>query len=157
MDHFLHELWVDKAKEEAGESDVGGELTTPEMDFDRFGKTSEVKLFKKIKSRAETDPNISEMVQMLEDSILRYYQTITELEVVSRTSTDKQIVQGADQARRNAHNTVIDNLNALSRYYGKMGIDNQWRSVIGLERTQVTTWVKSVAPYLISEKLIKGR
>lgn len=153
----MHELWVDKAKEETGESDAGSELTTPEMDFERFGKTSEVRLFKQIKARAETDPNIAEMVQMLEDSILRYYQTIAELEVVSRTSTDKQIVQSADQARRTAHNTVIDNLNALSRYYGKSGIDNQWRNVIGLERTQVTIWVKSVAPYLISEKQIKGR
>jgi len=79
-------------------------------------------------------------------SLLGYLQAIDRLSLARRDKeVDKATENQADHARRIAHDSWISSANALSRYCVKLGIDNSWRSVIGLDRKSQTNWVLSVS------------
>ena len=152
IQNFFSKLWERKAESEKGheiEEDIQESLLSPEIEYKKYDETKEVDLYKQIEKQAVFDDNTKELFCQITRGILDYYKTMSELERVTISDGTNEEISKSDQARRFAHNALIDNLNALSRYTGKMGLDNEWRSVIGLERTQVTEWVKRVAPFLI--------
>ena len=148
MDEFLNEAWKNKAIHEVGE-DISEGLATPEMELERYEKTPAVKIYELIKEQTGQDEVTRDLFKELRESVLHYYSSIVKLEKTVAMDYNKEAVEAADDARRYAHNALIDSLNIISRYVGKLGLDNGWRSVIGLERTKVTDWVKDVAPYIV--------
>jgi len=152
IENFFSQLWERKVKGEKGDEideDIQENLTSPEDDSAKYEETPEVKVYKLIQEQSSFDDNTKELFGQLTRGVLDYYKTMSELERTVLTEGTNDEISKSDQARRFSHNALIDTLNAMSRYVGKNGLDNQWRSVIGLERTQVTDWVKKVAPYLI--------
>ena len=152
IQNFFSHLWERKAESEKGhdiEEEIQESLATPEDEYHRYEETAEVGTYNLIERQASLDSNTKELFSQLTKGILDYYRTMSNLERVVLTDGTNDEISKSDQARRFAHDALIDTLNALSRYMGKEGLDNEWRSVIGLERTQVTNWVKRVAPYLI--------
>ena len=106
--------------------------------------------------------SINEELQGLFDdvrfSIARYNQTIARLNHIERrmkrnADVSNDEIQNADEARRRAHDALMDNLNILSRGFAKHGLDNHWRKLIGLDaREQVTEWAVHVGEFLAKEK-----
>lgn len=148
MDPFLNELWQNETEGETGYV-AEEELTSPEAEEKRHEHSPSIKVFELLKQETSHDEMLGRLFTGLRTSILHYYRAIIELERARAMGEDKKSVEGSDRTRSLTHNTVIDNLNILSRYMRKLDIDNSWRSVIGLERIQVTNWVKEVAPYII--------
>jgi hypothetical protein len=147
---FFGESWERKAKAEKGhEVPDEDRLATPEEELAQYDESPEISTYKNIESQSSFDNNSRELFSQVTRGILDYYRTMTALERVIAADGTNEEVHNADQIRRVAHDSLISTLNAMSRYFGTNGLDNEWRSVIGLERTQVTTWVKKVAPYLI--------
>lgn len=149
---FFSQLWGEKAESERGsetEDIEGAEGVSSEDELHKYEKTAEVGIYKMLEEQSSFDGNTKELFKQLTKGILDYYRSMTVLERVVLDGGVNEEISKSDQARRFAHNALIDTLNALSRYFGSKGLDNEWRSVIGLERTQVTNWVKKVAPYLV--------
>lgn len=152
IEDFFKDAWGKTSEREKGhgiEDDSQEFLLSPENEYYKYEGTKEVDLYRQIEKQADFDDNTKELFNQITRGVLDYYRTMSELERVTISDGSNEEISKSDQARRFAHNALIDNLNALSRYTGKSGLDNEWRSVIGLERTQVTEWVKKVAPYLI--------
>lgn len=82
-------------------------------------------------------------------SLLRYLHTIDTLSLARRSTDDEDNSSKAlaDKNRRIAHDSWMSDVNALSRYYAKLGIDNSWRNVIGFNRTEQTNWALSVSSF----------
>jgi hypothetical protein len=97
------------------------------------------------------DEDLSNLFKDIKEKVLMYNVAIARLKIVrlekEKTSSDdvKAETQIADRARKTAHDALIDSLNILSRYCHKVGVDNSWRSVIGLQREDVTTWARDIA------------
>jgi len=146
-DFFFEDIWKQRAKDETGETFVE-DLASPEMEFEQYERTKEVELYKQIEKQAEYDENTRNLFEEINKGIRRYYQMIVKLEKARAVGEEKEAIEKADKDRHIAHEAVMGSLNALSRYVGKHKLDNEWRSVIGLHRTQVTNWIKKVAPYM---------
>jgi hypothetical protein len=99
-----------------------------------------------LKSISKKDKITKDLFNDLLKSLLRYIETIDKLSL-ARLDKETDIIteNQADHSRRAAHDSLISNANALSRYCVKIGIDNSWRNVIGYERKNQTNWVLSVA------------
>jgi hypothetical protein len=144
--------WKNLAEHDNGyDFDLG-----PEEDNSHIhGSSSEI-----IKSIAER--NISSLLEIEESSrrdeimkelfadflkgLLRYIFTIDSLSLARINGKESRKVMGeADKNRRIAHEAWISDVNALSRYFVKLGIDNSWRNVLGSTRDEQTGWALSVA------------
>jgi hypothetical protein len=76
---------------------------------------------------------------------------IDNLSLVRANGADLETVSQADRMRSIAHDALISNLNIMSRYCAKLGIDNEWRFVLGLDRKQITAWAREIFPIVIKE------
>ncbi|MFA6446159.1 MAG: DUF3232 domain-containing protein [Candidatus Paceibacterota bacterium] len=91
------------------------------------------------------------LFKQVKEGILAYNVAVAKLKLV-RLEKEKRVdaeemreeTQIADRARKFAHDALIDSLNALSRMCYRTGVDNTWRSMIGSQREDVTTWAQEV-------------
>lgn len=132
---FTHESWERKiSNEQTGESPEDMDLA----------------VFETIKSDSTKSPELREMMADLESAILRYGESVVRLdrEVSLGAEVSRKDVENADQGRRIVHDALIDKLNVLSRSFVKAKLDNNWRNVVGSDRTQVGQWALRVAENL---------
>lgn len=129
---FLREKWKMKAEHEYSES---AELKSP--------------IFEEIERGAYGNEKLEKLFKELKEKILRYSISADRLSMIKvENGHGRDDVQAADQARRLAHNAVIDQLNILSRAFKEDGLSNEWRRKVGLERGEVGEWAFGVADYL---------
>ena len=132
---FLGEKWRMKAEHEYSES---AELKSP--------------IFEEIQSSSLDNPRLESLSVDLQDKILRYSISADRLSMASRNLAighgDREEVVRADEARRRAHDALIDQLNILSRAFKEEGLPNEWRRKIGLDREEIGAWAFGVAEYL---------
>ncbi|MFA7252342.1 MAG: DUF3232 domain-containing protein [Candidatus Paceibacterota bacterium] len=160
MEPFLRESWNRKSDAEVGilgkptdSNDEG--ILSPEVEVEQYEQTAQVKMYQAIEKAASKDEIANKLFCDLKESIVRYYNSVLASEHAQKkesdmeTSTYQEQINKAEDSRTRAHDTVIGNLNALSRRFGVLDIDNEWRRVVGLERKQVTKWVEKVAPYIL--------
>lgn len=153
MEDFFKERWEQKADEEVGEH-IDEEIASPETESEHYERTEGVKIYKEIEKQSAHDDATRSMFSELNKSILRYYRAILDLQRARHSNEDREEVSEADKNRRVNHDLVIGDLNTLSRYVDKQGLDNEWRRMVGLDRKQVTDWVKNVAPYISNKRKI---
>ena len=143
--NFLDDLW-----ERKGENEVESE--SPENRS--FG------IFLDMKIGAEKNPDLSELVRDLEGSLLRY----TKAEVVfararlkweaeGNTPESRNEFEAADRNKHAIHQSVISQLNAVSRAFHRHDLDNSWRKEIGVNRDQIAAWALMVADHITADTL----
>lgn len=140
---FLREAWGNLAEEEKGQ-EHDSKLNIGDPHF--------TSIYKKIEKIAEKDKLAKTLFINIQKSALRYLYTIDQLSLDRLKKYDKEEVQRSDEARRRAHNALIDDLNIFSRYCIKNNLDNSWRNMVGIKREDVTEWVLGIAPILGEKK-----
>lgn len=141
---FLNESWGDLAKHEEGH------------DFDEIYTKEEEKalnVYQEIKKLRNHDETSKALVKDLEDSVIRYVGAVDKLSSSRIRKEDPKETENADRARRSAHEALISNLNILSRYCVKNGLDTNWRNVVGSHRNQVRDWALNVSTRIIKERI----
>lgn len=93
---------------------------------------------------------LKKLFDELVTDIASYIRTIAVLKQ-RKIDQERTAILSADKLRQQAHTRLIDDLNILSRNFGDAGLDNLWRSDIGLTRKDATRWAVKVAQMLISE------
>lgn len=133
--NFLGEKWKMKAEHEHSES---AELKSP--------------IFEEIERGSYSNPGLESLLIDLKDKILRYAISADRLSMASKDLAaghgDRQEIVRADDARRRAHDALIDQLNILSRAFKEEGLSNEWRRKIGLDREEIGAWGFEIAEYL---------
>ena len=130
------------------------DLITDSISTERINKNHLV--LSDIKNISNKDKITKDLFADFLKSLLRYISTIDTLTLARMDKEVDQITKSqADENRRVAHDSWISNTNALSRYCAKMGIDNEWRNVIGSSRVEQTNWAISVADFA-REMALKG-
>ena len=114
-------------------------------------KAHAVGIFDRLVGISKHDDISKEIFDSILGSIFNYIKamdslTKRKLEMESGESTRHEREE-ADVARGRAHDALIAILNGYSRYCNRKGIDNDWRSMIGLDRKMVTRWVLAVSEY----------
>lgn len=153
-DPFLNELWGDKIEQEQG------------RDFDERENHEyqrAIEIYERMRLAMEGRKGKKDLAKKLLDginrSVFNYLAAIDRfsLEKLSLTKDpgSKESREEADLARRRSHDVLIDNLNIFSRYCNNYGIDNSWRSMLGLHRKEVTEWALQIGPYLSKIELEK--
>ncbi|MFA5001089.1 MAG: DUF3232 domain-containing protein [Candidatus Paceibacterota bacterium] len=143
-DPFLNDLWQDLGNYDKGETFEEAEnhqKETPSLAYLR------------LKNIGEHSPLADSLVKDIQNSIIRYIETIDALTVAKIKKDEPKERERSDLARRLAHNALISNLNILNRYCLKNGLDTGWRIMIGSDRDQVKTWALGVAKEVIQERL----
>ena len=119
-----------------------------------FKQERAVNIYLDTKLEAEKYPNLNEIFERMEHSVIRYGKSINMLAIVARSENkDKRMLEEIDRNRRLAHNALIDELNLLSRQFRNIGIDNEWRKEIGLDSKTVGGWAYKVAEFISSDIL----
>lgn len=111
-------------------------------------KSKALKAYEEILNIKNYGPNAELLVKEVESSALNYLRSIDQLSYSLVAKEERGYQANLDIARKTAHDALISSLNALSRFCHREGIDNKWRRVVGLERTEVTSWVKNIAERL---------
>lgn len=124
------------------------------FDYDereQFQKAKGIEAYQQINKIAEHSPLAKDLVVNLKKSLLHYVQTVDRLTMARVEDQSPENKAEADLARRLAHDAFISNINILSRYCVKNKLDTSWRSVIGMDRKEVTNWALRVWPELVKE------
>jgi len=111
--------------------------------------TRELRIYDTIRAVAEKHPQLTKILTDLENSSIRYLQTVDALAKAKVEKESKAIIEERDRARRSAHNVCIDGLNLLSRQFRAAGLDNEWRREIGLDRELIGHWARTVGKHLV--------
>ena len=138
MENFLKELWQRRAEEESSVKKTDRDVRI------YFGIKST------IEKATEAREQLEDLLQRVEVAVLRYTKSMDTLSLKKLREDNVEAVATADYVRTLAHNTVIDELNLLSRQFQARGLDNTWRSDIGLDRGDVTRWSLAVGAELRS-------
>lgn len=147
---FLKESWQRKAE---GEKGLNTEENTP------VGYEKDIKIFYELKKtindlsgmdlNPEDEGNLRVMYHEVLDGAQKYVARILGYnKAKNKERIDREEMAEADDNRTKAHDALIDNLNALSRYMRKLGIDNSWRRDIGIDRKEVQRWAQNVMYHL---------
>lgn len=113
-----------------------------------------VGIFLQMKELANKDETADELFHEILEKTLHYIDT------VDRHSESRIKKEGVDEvetsgkSRTRAHNALIDAINIYSRYCSKSHLDNSWRTMLGLDREQITKWALNVA-HLVRIELLK--
>jgi len=104
-------------------------------------KFSGVQAYRSMEAIVLKDPSLKDLLEQIKKSAVRYVGAVDSLSLTryEKNAENRAFIESFDRNRQISHNTLIDNLNILSRECQKKGIDNKWRSVIGLNRKQVPT------------------
>lgn len=135
---FLRERWEERARSEHAER-------TPQEEQ----READIMLYLDIKKQArEGGAHLQGLLVAVERQAVRYRMTVNIWERSRRESIDTKALDAfgeAEQNRRFAHNVLMDDVNILSRQCAAVGLDNEWRRRIGLERDDVGRWGLAVA------------
>lgn len=104
-----------------------------------------------ISQNTENNPELKEFFTEAEKAILRYAETVGTLAEVRLA--DLSLVESSDQARRIAHNSLVDSLNILSRQCRKEEVSNEWRRKIGEGHDEIGDWALRAAVFIRTETL----
>lgn len=144
MDPMFKDSWHDLREHEKGD------------DFEELSIRQEERTnlaYEQIKGLENHSKMSGILVRDLQEAVVHYIKAIDKLSVAKIKDEDKGEKENADLARRLAHNALIDNLNMLSRYCVKHGLDTSWRKMVGSDRNQVRDWALSVASTVINERI----
>jgi hypothetical protein len=111
--------------------------------------SKQVEIYKLMEKISAGNPDLQALFDDIKDSVLRYIETIDKLSLSRERGDDQDMIIESDSRRTQAHEVLISNLNILSRLCSKLGLDNEWRSMIGLDRKQVTDWALDIFPLII--------
>lgn len=139
-DPFLHESWERAASEET-------EGASPE-------ETSYA-TFETARQSVESNQELKEMFKDVESSILRYGESVTRFDRGQLEGITRKDMENIDGARRSAHDSMIDQINALSRACAQAGLDNQWRNMVGSDRIQIGEWALKVGA-ILKNSILEG-
>jgi hypothetical protein len=135
-DPFFKERWHEKAAHEHGEE----------------AHDKRIELYFSLLERGEQDPTLKSLTHDLEQAIGTYAQRVVEANHALSTK-DKMVIETTDSHRTLAHDVLIGAVNAVSRWYGKHKLDNQWRrDIIGLDRRELGAWALHVARYVLGKE-----
>ena len=141
---FLRRSW-----QRAANSEQGGRFEgVPVENEDDIETQEAVRAYREIKSIAEYSD--LELIKghfiSFQKTLCRYVASMRRLSLArqNREEAGADEVEELDKARWTAHNALIDDINILSRYAKKEGLDISWRNMIGNEREQVTDWAERV-------------
>jgi len=143
-DPFLAEAWERKAESERGED----QNEFKGRDYDSY--LSIITQIDAMPSGKKKDI-ITKQMGCLQKGISKYLRSIALLEE-KKVSEEVSAVENADTLRKQAHTGIVDDLNILSRAFLRAGLDNSWRSDIGLTRKDATRWAWKIAKMLSSEE-----
>jgi len=93
---------------------------------------------------------LNKLLANLKKGVSRYLNSISLL-AERKVSEELFAIESADTSRKRAHTGIIDELNILSRAFERAGLDNSWRSDIGLTRKDATRWAAKISQVLLSE------
>lgn len=128
-----------------------GNLTEDFSSITRDQKRKAISEFNIMEKISKIDDNAKSLFDEIVKSLFRYISTIDNLSKrkidIKEGLAAAEEREGSDRARTNSHEALISCLNAYSRYCRKIGVDNSWRGVLGLERTDVTRWALAVAEH----------
>lgn len=110
-----------------------------------------VKTYRQMEEISKKDSELNILFRDIKMSVLRYIEAIDSLSLARANGADPETINQADRMRSIAHNALISNINIMSRYCAKLGIDNEWRFVLGLDRKQITAWALEIFPIVIKE------
>lgn len=129
------------------------EIETEDARIDTFLKIEALdkSLDKKRKINPETRETLHDLFKSVEDAIARYANTVASHTMAKREEFDRQDIERSDEARRFAHNALIDKLDILARSYRINGLDAGWRDEIGADRNRVREWAQIVMKYIAAE------
>jgi hypothetical protein len=94
---------------------------------------------------------LKKLFNELNKDIAGYIRAIAILEK-RKIEGEMTATHSADTLRRQAHTRLIDSLNILSRAMKAAGLDNSWRSVVGLSRKDATRWAWKIAKTQLFEE-----
>ena len=144
---LLAESWNRKHADEVGEED----------EFRAEPKGRDEEAYEAIASQLASFPEgreketIKKLFDQLKTDVAGYIRAMAVLQK-NKLSGEQAMIKHADTRRSQAHTRVIDDLNILSRAMAAAGLDNSWRSDIGLSRKDATRWAWKIAKTLISEE-----
>ncbi len=141
MDPIFNESWHDLGEHEHGD------------DFEDLAVRHEEKtnlVYQRIKKLEGHSKMSGVLVRDIEDGIVRYIKAVDKLSLAKINNEEKDEKKRADEARRFAHNALIDSLNILNRYCVKNGLDTGWRNMVGLDRDQVRDWALVVSKKILT-------
>ena len=105
-------------------------------------------IYQSIEQLIDKDDDLKGLFHDVKRSIVKYIIAIDRLSEERLSDRANDSTGEIDRARTVAHEALITNLNILSRECQKKRVDNKWRSVIGLDRKQITNWALSVYPMI---------
>lgn len=130
---FLRDSWERKVQQERGE--------------DPLDKA--VRVYTRMESIVAEHPELQSLMESVAKDVMRYISSIHMLSGQRREEGfDKDLVQGSDQARRLAHNSLVSVMQAFSRNLYQLGVDNAWMGGVVSSRDAVASWALNVSPFL---------
>lgn len=149
MEHsFLSESWGNLAREEKGK----------EENIDLPPRYEEdIKIFEKIEKLSHAPPkeapdDIKELIPEYFDAVLQsvqnYNESILDFDEGKKWDIDREDMNRLDNVRKTTHDGLISNLDTLTFFFEKAGLDKSWRSSVGLHRSEVQRWAQNVMLYL---------
>ena len=142
---FLGELWGRKKEDE---------LIAEIPEDANFG------IFLDLKVAAERDPGLAELVSELEDHLLRYAKADSTFlgaklrwESEGSAPSTRRDFEIADRGKKAIHDSLISQLNIVSRAFHRASLDNNWRKKIGVDRNQIAVWALTVSDHLVADTL----
>ena len=142
---FLGELWGRKKEDE---------LIGENPEDINFG------IFLDMKIAAERDPGIAELIDDLEKNLLRYAKAESAFlgaklrwESEGSAPETRRDFEVADRGKKAVHDSLISQLNVVSRAFHRANLDNNWRKKIGVDRNQIAAWALTVSDHLVADTL----
>lgn len=156
-DPFLENLWLDRTKyeNEPLHQSNHGHKSDLELNSENEDNGWAIDAYLDMEKNSKFDLNTNQLFKDVQKSVLTYITKIDRLTETKLKGAEPKIREGDDHSRKLAHDSLIDSLNALSRYYKKNNLDNEWRRVVGSHRSEVTQWAKNVVGFINKHSLIE--
>jgi hypothetical protein len=113
-----------------------------------------VGIFLQMKELANSNETANELFHDILSKTLHYINTVDHHSESRIKKEGVDEVEMSGKSRTRAHNALIDAINIYSRYCSKSHLDNSWRTMLGLDREQITKWALNVA-HLVRIELLK--
>ncbi len=111
-------------------------------------------IFLDMQEQSEKDETAKELFHDILTKSLHYVDSVDHHSESRIKKEGVDEVETSGKSRTRAHNALIDSINIYSRYCKKMGLDNSWRSMLGLDREEITKWALNTA-HLVRRELLK--
>ena len=132
-DPFLRDSWERSAQRERGVDSLD----------------QAVRVYIRMEEIVAKHPELQSLMDSVSKDVLRYIASIHSMSSRQRQENfDKDLVQGSDQARRLAHDSLVSVMQAFSRNLYKMGIENDWMGDVVQSRDSIASWALNASLHI---------